>query len=328
MTNELPKISIIVAVYNAEGYLKRCIDSLLAQTFTDFEILLIDDGSTDKSADICDNYAAEDCRLRVFHNENRGIGSTRHFGILHAQGEYTIHVDSDDWVEPDMLESLYAEATRNNADMVICDYFEDTGNNSKYVEQRLKSLDNQDVILGLLTTLYGSCWNKLIRLACYKQYSINFIEGLNYGEDLLVLVRLVSNPIKVHYLPSAFYHYDRTINENSYTQTMTKEMFMYRETFIGYLYEYVKGEAFQPYITSKLITLAYLAIRYDVYSADEFYLKYARISNYPIITDHTHIRPERIFVWIALHLGYSVARTLMNLKLKYRAIKSFFLENS
>ena len=123
MTN--PKISIIVPVYKAENYLHRCVDSILTQTFSDFEVLLIDDGSPDKSGYICDEYARKDSRVRVFHKENGGVSSARQCGIDNAYGEYTIHADPDDWVEPTMLEELYAKAMDEDADMVICDYYED-----------------------------------------------------------------------------------------------------------------------------------------------------------------------------------------------------------
>ena len=107
MFSDSPKISVIVPVYKAEAYLHRCVDSLLAQTFQDFEVLLVDDGSPDRSGEICDEYARKDSRVRVFHKENGGVSSARQYGMDHAQGEYTIHADPDDWVEPTMLEELY-----------------------------------------------------------------------------------------------------------------------------------------------------------------------------------------------------------------------------
>ena len=91
-----PKISVIVPVYNVEKYLCSCIDSILAQTFTDFELLLIDDGSRDKSGEICDEYANKDCRVKVFHKENGGVSSARNLGIDESKGEYLFFVDSDD----------------------------------------------------------------------------------------------------------------------------------------------------------------------------------------------------------------------------------------
>ena len=95
----MPKVSIIVPVYKAEKYLNRCVDSILAQTFTDFELLLIDDGSPDRSGEICDEYAKKDSRIRVIHKENGGVSSARQRGLDESIGEYTIHADPDDWVE-------------------------------------------------------------------------------------------------------------------------------------------------------------------------------------------------------------------------------------
>ena len=117
-------VSIIVPVYKAEAYLHRCVDSILAQTFTNWELLLIDDGSPDRSGAICDEYASKDARIRVFHKENGGVSSARQKGQDEAQGEYTIHADPDDWVEPTMLEELYKKAKEDDADMVICDYYQ------------------------------------------------------------------------------------------------------------------------------------------------------------------------------------------------------------
>lgn len=99
----MPKVSIIVPVYKAEKYLNRCIDSILAQTFTDWELLLIDDGSTDRSGDICDEYAKKDTRIRVFHKENGGVSSARNLGLDSAQGEWVTFIDADDYILPDFL---------------------------------------------------------------------------------------------------------------------------------------------------------------------------------------------------------------------------------
>ena len=99
----MPLVSIIVPVYKAEQWLHRCVDSILAQTMTDFELLLINDGSPDKSGEICDEYAAKDSRVRVFHKENGGVSSARQMGLDNVTGEYVIHCDPDDWIEPNML---------------------------------------------------------------------------------------------------------------------------------------------------------------------------------------------------------------------------------
>ena len=137
----MPIIRIIIPVYKAEGHLHRCVDSILAQSFTDFELLLVDDGSPDGSGKICDEYAAKDSRVKVLHKQNGGVSSARQTGIENAAGEYTIHADPDDWIEPTMLEELYNKATEEDADMVMCDYFFDETKKRKLQISSLLYLD-------------------------------------------------------------------------------------------------------------------------------------------------------------------------------------------
>lgn len=212
---EIPSITVIVPVYKAEDYLNRCVESLLSQTFQDFEILLVDDGSPDHSGDICDDYARKDDRIKVFHKLNGGVSSARQYGMDHAIGEYVIHADPDDWVEPCMLEELYNKAKEENADMVICDYYMNYENKQIYKKQEPSSLDHKTVLKELFQQLHGSCWNKLVRRACYNDTGTRFPEGFTLWEDRFVCCSLLLADLKIVYLGKAFYHYDRISNANS-----------------------------------------------------------------------------------------------------------------
>ncbi len=212
---ETPKISVIVPVYKAENYLHRCVDSLLAQTFTDFEVLLIDDGSPDKSGEICDEYARKDNRIHVFHKKNEGVSSARNLGIETAMGEYTIHIDSDDWVEPNMLKELYSKAKESNADIVFCDYFLHQLGQIKYRTQCPTSEDSQQILCELFSKLNGCCWNKLIKKELYIKYKVKFPTEISFCEDLYVIASFLKNKIKVSYCNKAFYHYIKNENPNS-----------------------------------------------------------------------------------------------------------------
>lgn len=106
----MPKISVIVPVYKAEKYLRKCVDSILNQTFSNFELILVDDGSPDQSGQICDEYAGKDKRINVIHKKNDGVSAARQSGLDASSGDYVIHADPDDWVEPQMLKELYAKA--------------------------------------------------------------------------------------------------------------------------------------------------------------------------------------------------------------------------
>ena len=114
-----PKVSVIVPVYNTEKYLERCMKSILNQTLKDIEIIMVDDGSKEECAKLCDKFAAEDSRVRVIHKENGGLGFARNTGLSESKGEYVGFVDSDDYIEPLMCEELYTSAVKNDADMAI-----------------------------------------------------------------------------------------------------------------------------------------------------------------------------------------------------------------
>lgn len=127
-------ISIIVPVYNVEKYLNKCIDSIINQTYKNIEIILVDDGSTDNSGKICDEYLLRDSRIKVIHKNNGGLSSARNEGINISSGEYIGFVDSDDWVEPNMYEEMYKKILYSNADIVDCGYWKEYENKSiKYI---------------------------------------------------------------------------------------------------------------------------------------------------------------------------------------------------
>lgn len=227
-----PKISVIVPVYNVEQYLPRCINSILAQTFTDFELLLIDDGSTDSSGKICDEYAEKDNRIRVFHKENGGVASARQFGIEQAVGKYSIHADGDDWTESLMLEKMYNRIVETNADVVIADFYQDARDKSKYISQTTRKTSSLDILIEILKgNLFGALWNKLILHSLYKENNIHFVPGINYCEDVLVLSQIFLLKTKVVFLHNAFYHYDQQ-NLNSITRNYTRQTFYARQKFV------------------------------------------------------------------------------------------------
>lgn len=174
-------ISVIVPVYKAEKYLHRCVDSILAQSYTDFELLLIDDGSPDNCGGICDEYAAKDSRVRVFHKENGGVSSARNLGLGNARGEWITFVDSDDWLEPKCLEILTQQL---DADMVKCGV--EASNKSFYwsvesglfsVKQFIEKYETEFIARTSCVTLFK---NGLLR-----EYNIFFDESIRYGEDMI-----------------------------------------------------------------------------------------------------------------------------------------------
>ena len=219
-------VSIIVPVYKAEKYIRQCVNSLLAQTYTNIEVILVDDGSPDNCGAICDEYAAKDTRVKVIHQQNGGVSAARQTGIMHATGEYFIHADPDDWVEANMIEELVAKAKKENADMVICDFYRESKSRRAYGSQHPgDDLSANAVLRKILSqTLHGSCWNKLVKRSSME--GIGFTpDDLCILEDELYNIRILARNIKVAYLPKAFYHY-REDNENSLCNTISDKSFL------------------------------------------------------------------------------------------------------
>lgn len=218
-------VSIIVPVYKVEKYIYQCIDSLLAQTYRNIEIILVDDGSPDRSGAICDEYAAVDSRVKVIHQTNGGVSVARQTGMDNATGDYFIHADPDDWVESTMIEELMAKAIEEDADMVICDYISENDYGQEYNCLDLPQRPAADDLLRrlLLQQLHGSCCNKLVRRACSNGVSFTPSHLCIY-EDELFNIRILRNDIKVVYLPKAFYHYRMNNNDSLCHAYSTKSL--------------------------------------------------------------------------------------------------------
>ena len=203
-----PIISVIVPIYNMEKLMRKCLDSIMAQTFQDYECLLIDDGSKDNSPVICDEYAARDSRFTAYHKPNGGLSDARNYGLARADGYYTIFFDPDDWVDEDCLKDLYTKAQKTNADMVICDYFNQDPYQIKYVKQEPTSLNHHDVLKDMIVgKLFGFTWNKLIKRDLYSRFNLQYIVGMYGCEDQYTMCKLLKNDIKIASLPQAYYHY-------------------------------------------------------------------------------------------------------------------------
>ena len=231
----MPLISIIVPIFNMEKLMRKCLDSILGQTFQDYECLLIDDGSKDSSPAICDEYAAKDPRFIAFHKPNGGLSDARNYGLERAQGDYSIFLDPDDWVDADCLKDMYAKAFDTDADMVICDYFNEDPYQSKYCEQQPTSLNHNDVLKDMIVgKLYGFTWNKLLKRNLYSHYSIKFTVGMYGCEDQYTMCKLLKNDIKITYLPNAYYHYMHFGNDTlsrHYDETTYQHDLLIRQKF-------------------------------------------------------------------------------------------------
>lgn len=216
-----PKISVIVPAYNAELFIKRALDSVRNQTFQEFEVIIINDGSRDTTERIAREYESKDKRFHLISQKNQGVSAARQKGLDASIGEYTIHLDADDWMGHNMLEVLYNKAIAEQADMVICNYFEHQNNRTKIVRQKIESLDHTVIWGQMLLNLNSFLWNKLIKRRVYSDFNIHFLNEMKVCEDLYVVLRMLSHNIKISFIPTALYHYDRTQNNDSLMTKIT-----------------------------------------------------------------------------------------------------------
>lgn len=206
-------ISIIIPVYNAENYLRRCIDSVLSQSFTEFELILVDDGSKDKSPQICDEYASQDTRVRVIHKANGGVSAARNDGLDIAKGEYVTFIDSDDWVEREYLETL---SNYRNYDIVFFSHrmiYEDSYA-AEFVFEEKTGNDNDiwSVVSSLKSNatnknFYGYTWNKMFRRFIIEEFNIRFVEELRVSEDEVYTLDYCTHANSIKVLPVCLYNY-------------------------------------------------------------------------------------------------------------------------
>ena len=174
-----PLISVIIPVYNVEKYLRECLDSVLAQTYKNLEIILIDDGSSDNSGQICDEYAAKDSRIKVIHQVNQGVSAARNAGLKAARGQYIGFVDSDDYIKPDMYEYLYQLISKDNADVAMCNFYKGSFRTSS--KDILDNYKLQKLLNIFDVPSWIFLWNKLYKSTLIQ--GISFRSDMTYGED-------------------------------------------------------------------------------------------------------------------------------------------------
>ena len=228
-----PLISVIVPVYKVEKYLRQCVDSIRNQTYSNLEILLIDDGSPDDCPKICDFYSSIDPRIRTIHQANKGLSGARNTGLRNARGEYVAFVDSDDWLEPNCYKKCVDVIDETSADIVCYDIYEVRGEDvlatphmprfSEKNQSTFRSLDK----LGLLFSLWPLVWAKVYRRSWLEDQGMFFIEGILYEDNPFVLGCWIRNPV-VSILPEYIHYYrmQRPGQISSVGQTKSDDVFI------------------------------------------------------------------------------------------------------
>lgn len=266
-----PKISVGVPVYNTLKYLKKSLESLLSQTLMDIEFILVDDGSTDGSGEICDQYALKDFRFKVIHQSNAGLAGARQTGLDSSHGEYVIVCDSDDWVEPTMYEKMIRKAEETGADMVLCGYFAEYDEKLSVQKQTIfKEIDGFVDNFDLVMRGANSSWVKLIRKSLFTATGAKYEPGINLSEDSLIHYKLMKGNPKVVQIRDNLYHYRRQFGGQSYTNNVRMEHIRQLEfTYRWFKANYTAPE-YTPLIRKRALDLVFACMR--VNHLDKAYL--------------------------------------------------------
>lgn len=204
--NNKPLVTILSPCYNVEKFLPQCLDSIINQTYSNLQIVMIDDGSKDGTWDILQDYAAKDPRIEIYNQENHGVAYTRNQLLDKIKGGYFLFVDSDDWIDPDMIEFLATQAMREDADMVTCDIV--INDTPVSIDYTCSIYNKEEAVKRFLYHLEfrGSLCNKLCRVSLLQNRP-SFQQGISFGEDALFCWELLKEADKVVYTNRQFYHY-------------------------------------------------------------------------------------------------------------------------
>ncbi|NTW71212.1 MAG: glycosyltransferase [Eubacteriaceae bacterium] len=216
------KVSIIIPVYNTEKYISKCIDSIMGQAFTDFDLILVNDGSTDNSGKICNNYASEDDRISVIHKPNGGQSSARNAGLAIAKGEYISFIDSDDWIDPDFYCTLVEYADSNRADIAACNLYVV----NQWDQIRPFTPDAKSKIYSRAEAVEEIFSNRILTFSpCNKIYRRHIFENLRFDQDIIledmdIAYKIIHRANKIVYLEQPLYYY-RYNNESTLRKKFT-----------------------------------------------------------------------------------------------------------
>ncbi len=212
----MPLVSIIVPIFNAEKNLRRCIDSILNQTYKDIEVILLNDGSSDNSGQICDEYALSDNRVRVIHKENTGVSDTRNQGISMAEGDYIQFLDSDDWITSDATSSLVRAAVKYQCDMVIADFYRVINErvSQKGAIEEAGLMDRHSFATNMMQDpadfYYGVLWNKLYKRSVIEEQLLRMDNNISWCEDFMFNLEYVRHIQSIYVLKIPIYYYVKT----------------------------------------------------------------------------------------------------------------------
>lgn len=294
-------ISIVIPIYNVEKYLKRCLDSIESQTYNNIEIILVNDGSKDNSLNICKEYQKKDKRIKIIDKVNEGVSVARNAGLEASSGQFIGFVDPDDWIEPNMYESMYRTINDYNCNIAFCNYSKDKkiSNLSKTFKFKKNVLGKLDIIDNLMSNMIGiediipkyynvmGCvWRCLYKKEFIDKYKIRFKPGITIMEDLVFTIEALIYCDKVCIDHNVLYHYmqNKSSSLHAYNQKMWLDQIMVHEILENMLKEADLDEYMRNRLDSRYIAMAACSIGNEVYKSNEKMKKKMELVKY-IIND-------------------------------------------
>lgn len=309
-----PVISVIVPVYKAERYLNECIDSILAQTFSDFELILVDDESPDRSGEICDQYAAKDTRIRVIHKPNGGVSSARNAGLDTAKGEWIAFVDADDMIAPDMLEQLFNKAEQENADIVTCDFnFLYPDGHTITEHQYHWNHYSCESIADFLLTIRIVVWGCLIKQNALGD--IRFFDNITFTEDFHFIIRAIYNASKITSINTPLYIYrqhaysacsnytEKSLQEQLYTLDLIEKFFTNNKV--------LNPNIFRNLNYRRLATCKFMLLESNLHKT---YINLNFKAKEQILDCPFYNKKQKIIAWCLTHHLKTIAFTIVKLR--------------
>lgn len=309
MSTLSPKVSIIVPVYKVEQYLPKCIDSILAQTYDNWELLLIDDGSPDHSGEICDDYALKDIRIKVFHKENEGVSSARNLGLDKANGDYIMFVDSDDWISEECLEICTNEIIRNNLEALQFGFI------SVFHDQEIFQIKEYTDILNGVEYINTRCYNACIAGGLYtssiiEKHHLRFPVELKLAEDQVFVLNFLRYTKRIKYLNNAMYYYMQN-RESATHNSKSQDMLL----SCDYLYSFSKEwNAAKEHIDYIIVLFIIAMLR----NKDVSYKRLKYIYSRQNIGVLKHGPMYQIFFSLFAKLNFYVSCKMITLYIKWR----------
>ena len=306
-------VSILVPVYNSEKYLRQCLDSIVNQTYKDLQVVIVDDGSKDNSLSICREYADKYEFIEVYHQGNAGVASARNALLDKAKGDYTIFIDSDDWIEPDMIEGLLHYIAEYDLDIVICGSVSEYNDSATAVDTSYCSplIDNREEAVKkfiLHKELNGSLWNKLVKTSLF--HNLRFAKDIWYGEDALMMWQVLQRVNRIGSMPTPYYHYrmnDASISHQTFgPQKMSGHQ----------VWATIYADTCRDWPEYKRVARAAFAI------SDMWLLFYAALDKYPFDKNishfQRHVRENIIDILRAQHIKVNKKVFALGMALSYR----------